>query len=83
MTSQLSGSDVFHVQLVWILTTKRKSVVESGEWLGIEFPLTMIVFPLVLDVSSVIKRFYSSDIHPFLIFSALNPDCSIHMNGRY
>ncbi len=31
MTSQLSGSDVFHVQLVWILTTKRKSIVESGE----------------------------------------------------
>jgi hypothetical protein len=31
MTSQLSANDVFQVQLVWILTTKRKSFVESGE----------------------------------------------------
>jgi hypothetical protein len=65
MTSLLSGSDVFHMQLVWILTTKRESFVESGESYGINFPLTMIVFLLVLDVSSIIKRFYSLDIYPF------------------
>jgi hypothetical protein len=65
MTSLLSGSDVFHMQLVWILPTKRKSFVESGESKGIKLPLTMIKFLLILDVSSIIKRFYSPDIHPF------------------
>ncbi len=53
------------MQLVWILTTKRKSFVESGESKGINLPLTMTKFLLILDVRSIIKRFYSPDIHPF------------------
>ncbi len=43
----------------------------------------MTKFLLILDVSSIIKWFYSPDIHPFSFISALNPDCSICMNGRY
>ena len=39
MTSQLSVNDVFQVQLVWILTTKRKSLlrVENGKDLNFLF----------------------------------------------
>ncbi len=53
------------MQSVWILTIKRKSFVESGDKKGINLPLTMIKLLLILDVSSVIKWFYSPDIHPF------------------
>ncbi len=38
---------------------------------------------LILDVGSIVKWFYSPDIHPFWFIPALNPDCSIRMNGRY
>ena len=54
------------MQLVWILTTiKRKSFVESGEKISDWFHLTMFKLLLILDVSSIVKWFYSPDIHPF------------------
>ena len=40
------------------------------------------MFLIVLDVSSIIKRVYSLNIHLLLLISTLNPDCSICMNWR-
>jgi hypothetical protein len=47
MTSQLSVNDVFHMQLVWILTTERKSVLRVEKVKGLNFLLLILSFYLL------------------------------------
>ena len=47
MTSQLSVNDVFHMQLVWILTTERKSVLRVEKVKGFNFLLLILSFYLL------------------------------------
>jgi hypothetical protein len=42
MASLLSVNDVFHVQLVWILTTKRKSLLRVENVIGFKSPLLFL-----------------------------------------
>ncbi len=71
--SQWSASDVISVVR---LDTKNQAKV----FRRVEYWQAMCLFTMFTNYLVLFKRFYSLDICPFRLVSAISSDCSIHMD---